>query len=131
MPVVAAIDHVQHATGAVTKHHHRLIGEVHPHHRLANRQDGDFGLGFSDDGRIGLVQAATVRGGFGAVHLFPEDILPSRFGGLATGHVSMMVVDPATIAAQALGDMLRRVIERRVGVGGLAFTAQLQASPRV
>ena len=52
--VAAAIDHVQLAARAVAEHQHRLIGEVHPHHRLAHREQTDLGGLLGDHRRVGL-----------------------------------------------------------------------------
>ena len=39
-----------------------------------------------------------------------------------------MVVDAAAVAAEALGDMLGGIVEGAVGVGGLAFAAEGEAT---
>ena len=61
MPVVPSIHHVEDPVGAVAEHHHGLIREIHAHHRFADRQDGDFRLGFRVEPRINLMFRKVVE----------------------------------------------------------------------
>lgn len=138
MAVATAVDDVQLAGGAVAEHHHLLVGEVHAHHRIADRKPGDLGRLLGDDGGIGGHLGGCV--GFGprscvrpGVVLLAQDVLPGglrlvALGQVALGDVAGVVVDPPAVAAQPLGDVLGGVVEGAVGIGGLALAAQGQAA---
>ena len=126
MAVGAAIDDVQLAGLAIAEHQDRLIGQVHAHHRVAHRERLDLGGGFRDDGRVqrlGLGREFGFRiGGLGQ-HILAAGL---RLG--AVIEIARMRRDPAAIAAQAGGDMLRRVIEGGMCVACLTFAAHGDAA---
>ena len=68
---------------------------------------------------------ATVGGRL--VALLAQHVLPRRLRALAVGQVTGVLVHPAAIAPQPLGDMLRGVVKRAVGIRRLARAAPAQA----
>ena len=71
--------------------------------------------------------AVSVSGSDGAsVFLGAQDVLAGSLGAGAVGEIAGVVVDPAAVAAQALGDVLGRIVEGAVRVGGFALAAERQ-----
>ena len=110
--------------GAVAEHHRRQIGQFHAHHGLAGGEGLDGRGHFGDHHRlvavgsrrgVAVVMPVVMIFGLGLEDvLFGLDRLRRAFG------AGVVVLQPLLVAAQPLGDLVARGVERRVGLGGLA-----------
>jgi hypothetical protein len=115
MSISTMIYHIQAAMGTVPEHHGRKICKFHPHNRLSDGQGLDPGFHFGDHHRLVLFLGLALD------ILAGQDVLLSRKSFRLVGSLMVVIAQTALVAAQALGQMFGRLVERAVRVAGGAM----------